>query len=538
MSNGATAWAGLGLFLIGVRLLTTHLKQLTTGPIRVFLTRALNRFGAAELVGFVSGALSQSTSAVTFLATGLLSSGALTLRKAIPMLAWANIGTSVLVLLAAVDIRTLVFMLLGSVGIATLLSAEQSERSRQLQYAALGLGLLLLGLSLIKDSALAAQGNASSIEFFQFAASAAPIAFLVGLVVAIAVQSSAMVAVLALPLVASGLVAFDQAVMFIYGASAGSGLAVLLLASSMDGNARQLALCQALVRLTTAAGLVGLLILETHSGVPLVLAGVRQIASSLSLQTTLIYLVFQVVFALIILLFPRAIISVITRLSPPSHEELLSKPLYLFAGATEDPSTAVAVAELEYHRLLAGLPHYLDDLRSEAPADDSLISIETRHQASYQLALQIDEFLDQTLKQNAGMDAAPIFTARTYLRTLINLQLALSELNSELIKIPDSEEAQFTSQLIEGLHALLGFAAEAVIENSPESHKMLYLLTADRSALVNRVRGKLLDDVSTLHDRDAMLSAILVFERIVWLLRRLVPTPATEDSEGESEIAV
>ena len=534
MSDGATAWAGLGLFLIGIRLLTSHLKQLSTGPIRIFLTRALNRVGSAELVGFVSGALSQSTSAVTFLATGLLCSGALTLGKALPMLAWANIGTSVLVLLAAVDVRTLVFVLLGAVGIATLVSADQSERSRQILYAALGLGLLLFGLSMIKDSALAAQGNAWIIEFFQFAASAAPIAFLVGLVLAIAVQSSAVVAVLALPLVTSGLIAFDQAVMLIYGASAGSGLAVLLLASATDGNARQLALCQAIVRLTTAGVLVGLLALETHAGVPLVLASVRRVTESLPLQTSFIYLLFQIAFAAIVLLFSKALIRLITRLSPPSHEELLSKPLYLFEEANEEPSTAVAVANLEYQRLLTELPHYLDDLRAELGESTNHLSVDARHEASSHLARQIDEFLDDTLQRNAGMDAAPIFTARTHLRTLVNLQIALSELHSELVKIPDTEEAQFKSQLIEGLHALLGFASEAVIENSPEAYELLHRLTADRSGLIDRVRSKLLDGVSALHGRDALLSAILIFERIVWLLRRLAPTPSDEISSAES----
>ena len=527
MNDGVAAWAGLGLFLIGIRLLTTHLKQLTNGPIRVVLTRTLNRTGATELVGLVAGALSQSTSAVTFLATGLLCGGALTLAKALPMLAWANVGTSALVLLAAVDVRALVLLLLGAVGISTLTSSDPSERQRQILHATLGLGLLLFGLSRVKESALAAQGNPWLIEFFQFAGSAGAVTFLVGLVFAITVQSSAVVTVLALPLATTGLISFEQVVMLIYGASAGSGLAVLLLASGNEGSARQLALCQAIVRLITAALLVALLQVEVQTHTPLIIAAAQHLAASIAMQTSLIYLMFQIGFALITVLFLNTLIRFIKYLSPPSHEEALSKPMYLFEGAAEDSSTAVALAKLEYQRLLHGLPCYLDDMRTER--DPSILYLPTtmRHQASTTLAERIDEFLDNALHENPGMDAEPVFSARMKLGALINLQTALYELHIELGQIPATEEADFKHQLIEGLHALLSFAVDTVIEDSVEGYEMLLLLAADRSDLTERVRNKLLNSTATLHGRDTLLSALLVFERIVWLLRRLAPPSRT-----------
>jgi phosphate:Na+ symporter len=464
---------------------------------------------------------------VTFLATGLLCGGALTLAKALPMLAWANIGTSALVLLAAVDVRGIVFLLLGGIGLATLTSSDQSEQQRQILYATLGLALLLFGLAMVKDSALAAQTNPWLIEFFEFAASADAVTFLVGFVLAIAVQSSAVVTVLVLPLVASGLIAFNQVVMLIYGASAGSGAAVLLLASTSEGSARQLALCQAMVRMATAALLVALLQIETHLHIPLVMAAAARVSASIAMQTSVIYLLFQITFAALTLIFLKLLIRLIQFLSPPSHEETLSKPLYLFDGAAEDASTSVALAKLEYQRLLHGLPCYLDDLRTDRDPNSIYLPINTRHEASASLAAQIDAFLDKTLHQNTGMDAEPVFAARMQLGAIINLQTTLYELHTELTQIPADEEADFKHQLIEGLHALLHFAVDAVAEDSAEGYEMLLLLAADRSELMERVRNKLLSGSSTLQGRDALLSAILVFERIVWLLRRLAPTAAT-----------
>jgi phosphate:Na+ symporter len=534
MNTGAAAWAGLGLFLVGIRLLTNHLKQLTNGPIRAALTRTLTRTGATELIGLVSGALSQSTSAVTFLATGLLCGGALTLAKALPMLAWANVGTSALVLLAAVDVRGIVLLLLGAVGLASLTSTDQAEQQRQILYATLGLGLLLFGLAMVKDSALAAQTNPWLIEFFEFSASADAVTFLVGFVLAIAMQSSAVVTVLVLPLVTSGLIAFDQVVMLIYGASAGSGTAVLLLASTSEGSARQLALCQAIVRMVTAALLVALLLTETHLHVPLIIALVKQIAHSLAMQTSLVYLLFQMTFAGFTLLFLNTLIRIIQHLSPPSHEEALSKPMYLFDGAAEDASTSVALAKLEYHRLLRGLPYYLDDLRTERDPRAIYLPIDTRHEASVNLAAQIDEFLDKTLHQNSGMDAEPVFVARMQLGALTNLQTALYELHAELTQLPHGEESDFKNQLVEGLHALLSFAGDAVAEDSADGYDMLLMLASDRSDLMERVRNKLLSGSLTLQGRDTLLSAILIFERIVWLLRRLAPAASSAPAMTEA----
>ena len=60
--NGAAAWAGIGLFFIGMRLISSHLQQLGGGTLRALLARTLSRplvpqlagFLACSLIGFVS----------------------------------------------------------------------------------------------------------------------------------------------------------------------------------------------------------------------------------------------------------------------------------------------------------------------------------------------------------------------------------------------------------------------------------------------------------------------------------------------------
>jgi hypothetical protein len=46
-------------------------------------------------------------------------------------------------------------------------------------------------------------------------------------------------------------------------------------------------------------------------------------------------------------------------------------------------------------------------------------------------------------------------------------------------------------------------------------------MTGERGALMERVRKELLGGAQNLSGREALLSATLLFERLLWLLRRL-----------------
>ena len=91
---GVSAWAGLGLFFIGMRLIGAHVRQLGGSGFHLFLVRSLVRPFAPPSVGLIMGALTQSTGAVTFMTSGLVTGGALSMARALPMLSWANLGTS------------------------------------------------------------------------------------------------------------------------------------------------------------------------------------------------------------------------------------------------------------------------------------------------------------------------------------------------------------------------------------------------------------------------------------------------------------
>jgi phosphate:Na+ symporter len=536
MNSAISAWAGLGLFFIGMRLLGSHLQQLGGGPLRALLARTLNRPLVPQIAGFISGALTQSTSAVTFIAAGLVSAAVTTVLGALPLLAWANVGTSVLVLLAAIDMRTVVFFLLGAIGCAFFAGMEQRERYRNLLLALLGVALLLFGLSLLKGSVAELRANAWVHEFFEFTGTGAAIGLLVGFVIATAVQSSSIVTVLALPLVHEGLLDLSQVTLLIYGASLGSGFAVLLLASGMEGPGRHLAICQAGLRALAAVFMLPLFFLERDGGVPLVMAVAQRLADSPATQCGLIYLAFQLAVSLVAGVGGGWLAMLAARWSPPPEIDAASRPAYLFDEGTEDPETALELARLEYRRLLSFLPEYLDALRpAEERAPDTL-PFAQRVSASTSIAEEISRFLNATLHANPGMSGIErVFAARAALGGLQALQDNLAEFVSEVATVPASERPSLVNHMVEGLHALLTVAADGLSGADPDAIEMLQILTEERGSLMDDVRKELVGGAQSLAGREALVSATLLFERLLWMLRRLARTaPGSSLASGMS----
>jgi phosphate:Na+ symporter len=434
------------------------------------------------------------------------------------------------VLLAAVDVEFLARLTLGLIGLALLCGLDRADRARHTLFALLGLALLVTGLSMVKGAAGDVSANPWVKEFLVFSGSETAVAFLVGFVLAITLQSSSVVTVLTLPLVGSGLVALDPTVAMIYGACVGSGASVFLLSAGLEGAMRQLALGQAIIRGLTGLLLVTLFELEQHADLPLVLSALRLASASPAMQASLAYLSFQLVFALTSTLLRQPLLRLVAYLAPVSQTELLMKPQFVFEGAAADPQTALSLSDLEHRRLLGHLPDYLDELRDPGERTATYAPLALRHQASTGIAQAIELLLGETLRNNPETNPEPLFRMRGRIAALQSLQQALAEFTGQLLALPRAEQPAFAKNMVEGLHALLSFAAEAMGENSADARELMMTLTEERSGLMEQTRQELLRGEGALQGpvqvREALLSAILVFERIVWMLRRLIPQAA------------
>jgi len=71
----ANLLAGLGLFFIGVKLIGSHLGQMAGRKFREWVAWVVRKPWHAGILGFLAGALTQSTIAVTFIVTSMNTAG-------------------------------------------------------------------------------------------------------------------------------------------------------------------------------------------------------------------------------------------------------------------------------------------------------------------------------------------------------------------------------------------------------------------------------------------------------------------------------
>ncbi len=516
--------SGLGLFFVGVKLIPTHLCEMTGREVRNRVASLVDHPWRGALVGLVAGAATQSTNVVTFIMTSLQSAGLIDVRRAMPVIIWANVGTSVLVMVATVDIRVAVSMLLAVVGLAYYLDVDRSTRFRHLAGALLGVALLFLGLQLIKGGAAPLQEMESVRTALQRASAWWAALFLVGALVTAVLQSSGTVSAIAATMASVGMLTMEQTVLIIYGASVGSAVSLWFLSAALHGVARQLVVLQVLFKGLAAAVMLVLLWVELTLGIPLVIALVTPLGSNTGIQSAWVFLLFQLVGAAMLTLGFDPVHRLMQRWSPPNRQEALSQPQFIYAQAADDVTSAMELVEREQQRLATMLPDALSTAERDAglPPRESPAALRA---ANHAITATIDEFVTTLLDRHsdrAALDHLLGLRARNQL--LVELAAGVEQFDA-LVRTIDAPEATAVSEaLVESLHFVLVTLSHALTAEGADDAAMLRDMTADRSTLMDGVRKRLLSEGQALPfaTREQLYGATSVFERLIWLVRQYV----------------
>ncbi|MEN9726300.1 MAG: hypothetical protein RL434_666 [Pseudomonadota bacterium] len=524
MSQTAASLAGLGLFLSGLHLLSQGMQAVAGRRARALLGRVTGGASSAALTGVVLGSLTQSTSAAAFICIGLLDAGALTLAGAMTLSAWASVGTSLLVFLAAVDVRLIGLYAVACVALAYLFNLNRHPTARHLVTLAFALGILMLGLGLIKDGAAVLRASPWVIEFFEFSAESPAVAVLIGLIVTLIAQSSATVSVLAVTLNLSGVLPIREALLLVCGASLGSGLSVALVTSHLVGVPRQLALWQCVVKvLGVMVVLPWLLVFPDPAAA---LAGVTDLTVPVPTLVACLYLLLQLTGALTGGLLQSKALVLVEHLAGSHAAGSRFTPRHLYADAARYPETALTLADREQRELIRELPRALDPLRLEVDPEAEVLSGEAWHQGASALSTRIAEFIAETTAQGGADEwVARIFALQGRNETLRSLLDALHGYVETLGREEGYEG--LASSMTESLHLILGLLADQLAAGE-ENGEILQELTSDRSDLMEQIRSALLAQAGEgKEERQALFVATGIFERILWLVRRLAQPLAT-----------
>ena len=90
-----TLLGGLAMFLYGMRLMSSTLKENSSGALKNIMERVTNSVFKAFILGVMVTAIIQSSTATIVITSGLVAAGILTLRQSLGIIIGANVGTTV-----------------------------------------------------------------------------------------------------------------------------------------------------------------------------------------------------------------------------------------------------------------------------------------------------------------------------------------------------------------------------------------------------------------------------------------------------------
>jgi phosphate:Na+ symporter len=514
--------AGLGLFLCGVHFVSRNLTPLAGRRFRFVLARLVKWPWMAAFVGTFAGLVTQSTNAVTYVIIGLVSGGVIDKRRAILIPTWSHVGTAVLVILVAINFKVAASYLVALAGFAVYFGLERSDRARHVIGTLLGIGFLFLGLEALKEGALPLRdaliegGVVAGIAASPFAL------FVFGCALTIICQSSTVVGAIAVAATSIGIFDVAGAAWLVYGSNIGSGLNHMLLARSLRGDAAQIALIQVVQKFAGFAGVLAITGVEMIAGQQFLIPIAAHFDVHASGQVAVIFLAYQIVGSTLCSLFLNQIIGVLERVSPPSPLQEMSKPLYLIDEALVEPTLAVEMAAREERRLLERLPAMLDAVRVDAEGTSPPSAV--LRQAGAAISRSISNYVEQILEENPDREDR---------ERIVRLQHRVANLNALFEALDDFvtasqaarrsvPAARVSDQMVESLHSLLSALVDATASEEPEDIHFLIALLGHRDELMEKIRTRVMgeDPNMTAEAQNALFSATMLFERVIWLARR------------------
>jgi phosphate:Na+ symporter len=254
-------FGGIGLFLLGMILLTEGLKAFAGDALR----QALLRFTGRPVTAFCSGAavtaLVQSSSATTLATIGFVSAGLLGFSQAVGIVFGASLGTtSTGWIVSTIGLKFSIGSLaLPLTGLGAFMRLLGRGRIPSLGLALAGFGLIFIGIDTLQEgmAAFAEAFDLSRIPYRGFWGHF--LLLLIGLLMTVVMQSSSAAVATTLAALHSGAIVFEQAASLVIGQAIGTTVTAGLAAIGATTAAKRTALAH--IIFNSATGLIALVLL-------------------------------------------------------------------------------------------------------------------------------------------------------------------------------------------------------------------------------------------------------------------------------------
>ena len=526
-----SAFAGIGLFLTGLHQISHAMQSLAGHRMRAVAAKLSGDFFSSLIGGVILGLITFTSSGSTFVCMGLVKSDTMSFIRVIPVLAWASVGASLIVLFGAIDIRVGGLIMLSIIGFLDFSGSKRIKGIQSFMPTILSLGILLLGMGMIKESSHALNETEYVKQLFEYASSQGALLFLIGGAITFIAQTSSVPAAIVLMLNISGLISFDNALVVIFGANFGYCLGLYYHAIDLDNINKRIAFCSILVKFIGGIILGAIFLIDPKS----LVWHLSKIANQhdVAVNIYLIVLAIQASGAIIVSLLSKRFVIFLNRLYPDKKTHTLYEPKYIYPEAVADPSTAMLLASQEVDRLLVGLIDNLEPLRYD-DGNKEIIDQADRHDANLTISTKISSFVEQVaLRNDTHGGIEKIFRVQAKNELVGLTQKSLNDFTLTLLPIIKND-ISLVNSLVEGLHLILMLLNECVQEDDDGS--MLLELTSEKSQLMENIRKNLVSDTSrSVSEKQSLLIATGIFERVLWLVRQVAVSTIEENSKAKLE---
>ena len=532
---------GLGTFLLGMKHLSEGLQAVSGSGLRRFMSLATSHRLAGVGTGVITTVIVQSSSIITVMVVGFVSSGLMNLSQAINVIIGSNIGTTATAWLIAfapdVKMLGLCVVLVG----AAFYFFQRNERLHNLGLAFMGLGCIFMGLYWMKEGMEPVRSMPMVVDAFRSldATTAWGLAkcVLVSLAFTAVVQSSAATTAIAMTLAQQGLLSFEAAAATVFGMNIGTTMTAWLAAFNGSAEARQTALAHTLFNV---AGTILLIPFFVPAILPLATSFFPHYADAVTTNGVTTYphmaapmaavhTIFNVITTLFFLPFTRQFARFVSRVikAPPAEKPHLSA-LKMSSYISPVIACDQALLEVTFMRdsdleLLAGIKDVLAGTATES-AEEHILH---REEVLDNVQREITEFLGKIMVKRAPTEVSDrvrrLLRLSDELESVSDEAAAILKATRRLRKGGQNFSAQSCQTLL-GVHETVFEFAQTVsgLIKSPRPRFDLAALQAnshDIGGCIHDARGKQLSRVGS-DDPDspvrvlAELDILNAYERI------------------------
>ncbi|MBQ2478924.1 MAG: Na/Pi cotransporter family protein, partial [Erysipelotrichales bacterium] len=343
-----TLLGGVGLFLYGMTIMSTGLRNACGDNLRVLLEKATRNKITSVLAGIAVTVFVQSSSATDVMVIDFVTSGMMTLSQAIGVIMGANIGTTVTAQITAFNIGAIAPIMLFIGAIIYLF--VKNKTVQHTGSVILGFGMLFVGITFMK-SAIAPLAELPAFVSFVSGLSNPIVTVIFGILFTALLQSSSSATVIFQAFAVEGIITYKTAVFLVIGAAIGAVTPNLLAGLTANRDGKRCAVLNLLFNVTRA-----LFVLTLITVFPMILTWIQSLSpDNVARQIANTHTIFAVVSVLVLLPVSNVFVRLSERLIPASAEEAeirASKKLMYLTQTDKIPAPiAIDLAHREVARM-------------------------------------------------------------------------------------------------------------------------------------------------------------------------------------------